>query len=282
VRRARARQRRRHALPERGLQARLEALASDPPSAVRTIAVQTDVGALLLHAGDQVMTPLIQRDGCWEADEGAWLRGALRRGGTAVDCGANVGYFSLLASEAVGPEGLVVAVEPEAANLALLRANLWRQGRDNVLVVPAAAAAGRGLLALRRSATNAGDHQVHHEARPGDALVPSLALDELLGSMRVDAVKIDTQGADHLVVAGLRRTLAANRHAPALIEFWLDAMVERGVRTGDVLAGYRALGRPLGLLGPGGVVTPATDADVMDAAERAQDHWVNLVLGSGA
>jgi FkbM family methyltransferase len=267
------------AMDERAREARLWALASDHPVAVDAVAAETDVGSLLLHAHDRVMTPLIRRDGHWEQDEGKWLRETLRRGDTFVDCGANVGYFSLLGSQVVGSEGSVVAVEPEAGNLRLLRGNLWLNGCDNVWVVPAAAADGRGMVALRRSATNWGDHQIHPEASADDVLVPCLPLDEVLDGLRVDAVKIDTQGADHLVVAGLQRTFAANPHAPALIELWLDALVERGVRAADVLTDYRALGRPLGLLGPGGKVTPADDAAILSAAEAAQDHWVNLVLG---
>jgi FkbM family methyltransferase len=267
------------AMDERALEARLWALASDQTAAAAAVAAETDVGSLLLHADDRVMTPLIQRDGHWEQDEGTWLRETLRRGDTFVDCGANVGYFSLLGSRAVGPEGSVVAVEPEAGNLRLLRGNLWLNGCDNVWVVPAAASDGRGMVALRRSATNWGDHQIHAEASGDDVLVPCLPLDEVLDGLRVDAVKIDTQGADHLVVAGLRRTFAANAHAPALIELWLDALIERGVRPADVLAGYRAFGRPLGLLAPGGTVTAAGDAEIIAAAEAAQDHWVNLVLG---
>jgi FkbM family methyltransferase len=267
-------------LAERVLDARVEALGNDPPAAAEVVGAETDVGTLLLHAHDRVMTPLIRQRGLWEPDEGAWLRSVLRPGGTVVDCGANIGYFSVLASKAVGDDGAVLAVEPEAANLRLLRANLWRNRCDNVCVLPAAASDARGLLALRRSATNAGDHQVHRDAGPDDLLVPCLALDDLLDGLHVNAIKVDTQGADHLVVAGLRRTLAANRHAPALIEFWMDAMAERGISAADVLAGYRSLGRPLGLLGAAGAVTPATDAEILTAAGSAQDHWVNLVLGT--
>jgi precorrin-6B methylase 2 len=36
----------------------------------------------------------------------------MKSGGTVVDVGANVGSFSRLAAEAVGPSGRVVAIEP--------------------------------------------------------------------------------------------------------------------------------------------------------------------------
>ena len=214
---------------------RLDVLAADPPPAAEVVAVRTDVGELLLHAGDEVMTPIIQATGRWEEDEVRWMRGLLRPGQTVVDCGANVGYFSVLAAAAVGSEGHVVAFEPERANLRLLRHNLWRNGADNVRVVPAAAADRRGAMALRWNASNRGDHQVHPDAGPSDVLV----------------------------------------------EFWLDSMEERGVSPADVLTGYRALGRPIGLLEAGGSVVPASDDDIMAAAMAMQPYrWVNIVLGA--
>lgn len=243
------------------------------------MSVETDVGALLLHAADEVMTPIIAATKTWEAAEGAWLRTVLAAGQTVVDVGANVGYFTVLAAKAVGPSGSVVAVEPERENLRLLRANVWRNGCDNVRIVAAAAAATRGLLALRRSPTNAGDHQVHDEAGADDALVAAVALDDILAGEPVDVVKIDTQGADHLVVRGLRRTLAARPGAVVMVEFWLDGMDERGIDAGEVLHGYRALGRPIAVLDDDGVAEPATDAAVLHAAEASPGRFLNLVLG---
>ena len=262
---------------------RLDALAADlsrdPPNAADVVTVETDVGPLLLHAGDEVMTPIIAATKTWEPSEAAWLRSVLREGQAVLDVGANVGYFTLLASNAVGPSGSVVAVEPDAANLRLLRANVWRNGCDNVRIVAAAAGSERGLLALRRSATNAGDHQVHPDARAGDVLVPALALDDVLDGVPVDVVKIDTQGFDHLVVAGLRRTLAACPRAQLMIEFWPDSMRERGTDPAAVVRDYRALGRPIGVLGDDGIANPAADDEILAAADASPLRFVNLVLG---
>src|SRR4051812_24187462 len=102
---------------------RLAALAGDPVVVAEAVFADTDVGTLGLHAHDRVMTPIISDTGRWEEDEGAWLRSVLAPGQVAIDCGANVGYFSLLMSGVVGPAGAVVAVEPERANLRLLRHN---------------------------------------------------------------------------------------------------------------------------------------------------------------
>jgi FkbM family methyltransferase len=275
-----------HALTERALReqeltARLWSLALDPPCLDDVVSAETDVGTLLLHADDEVITPMLRASGRWEPAESRWLRDRLRAGHTMVDVGANIGYFSALASRAVGPEGSVVAVEPEARNLRLLRHNLWRNGCDNVWVVPAAAVDRRGVQALRLSATNSGDHQVHPEARAGDVLVPSVALDDLLDGIPVDVVKIDTQGSDHLVVAGLERTLHASPRAVLLVEFWLDGMSDRALDPEAVLAGYRRTGRAVGLLRDDGTAGVASDDEILSAASDWEGRWVNLVLEPG-
>ncbi len=267
------------ALFEESLARRLDDIALGPPAAAETVSVETDVGPLLLHANDQVMTPAIRDTGHWEESEGVWLRGVIRPGHTVVDCGANVGYFTVLASKCVRPDGLVVAIEPDAANLKLLRANLWQNGCDNVWVVPAAAADRRALLALRRNAQNAGDHQVHDSPAEDDPLVPSVRLDDLFKDLQVDVAKVDCQGADHLVVAGFAETLARSPGARVLVEFWLDGMAERGVDPREVLAGYRRLGRPLFRLAEDGVATEASDDEIIASAAGWEGRWVNLVLG---
>lgn len=267
------------ALHDSGFAVRATALAIDPPLAAHTSEVESDVGPLLIHAHDQVISPQLRETGTWEPSEGAWLRSVIHPGDTVVDCGANVGYFSLLAARATGSSGNVLAVEPEAGNLRLLRANLWRNAADHVSVVPVAASDARGTVALRRNATNTGDHQSHAEAQPDDVLVPCLALDELLEGMAVDVIKIDTQGVDHLVVAGLRATLAANPGASLLVEFWLDGMTARSIAPSDVLRDYRALGRPIALLTEDAEVRDASDDEVLTTAAESPGRWVNLVIG---
>jgi hypothetical protein len=45
-----------------------------------TVTAETDVGVLLLHADDEVITPEILQTGRWEPDEAEWLRRTLHPG----------------------------------------------------------------------------------------------------------------------------------------------------------------------------------------------------------
>lgn len=259
-----------------GATARAESLAHARIGSRAVITATTDVGPLLLHAHDQVITPAVRRTGVWEPEEGAWLRAVVTPGATVVDCGANIGYFSVMAAQLAGASGRVVAIEPDAANLGLLRANLWLNRCDGVEVVPCAAGRGRGVATLCHSDHNTGDHQVHTSGAADGVLVPLVSLDELLAGARVDVIKIDVQGFDHEVMAGATAALAASPEAVVLVEFSVATMEERGVDPRAVLRDYRALGRPIGLVdGPDRV----SDDEIMESAARSPGHWANLVFG---
>src|SRR5262249_8726257 len=81
----------------------------------------------------------------------------LRPGMVFVDVGAHYGYYSLLASQAVGPAGAVLAVEPARRTFQILRRNVARL--DNVTAHQVAAQAATGTMDLhdfgpRQSALN--------------------------------------------------------------------------------------------------------------------------------
>lgn len=64
-----------------------------------------------------------------------FLERHLRPGDTFLDLGAHIGFYSLLASRLVGPEGRVLSVEPEPVSFEHLSGNLDRNRADNVLPV---------------------------------------------------------------------------------------------------------------------------------------------------
>src|SRR5436309_8281519 len=97
-------------------------------------------------------------------------------GGTVIDGGASVGDFTLKASKWVGNEGLVVAVEPNPDNLALLKRNLLKNQISNVVVVNKALSDCEGAIDFN------------------GRTVETVSLDRLsrdLGIHRIDSIKLD-------------------------------------------------------------------------------------------
>jgi|TARA_Y100000031_G_scaffold154210_1_gene201224 FkbM family methyltransferase len=184
-----------------------------------------------VHKEDDRVSKEILEHGVWEAFESAIVVKRLRSGAVFVDVGANIGYYTLLASSLVGAQGHVLAFEPERKNFDLLRDNSSRYGAANIRVVHAGLSdeEGDGLLYLCKD--NLGDHRMFDdEARPHQR-IKLIVGDGLLQREcdRVDFLKIDTQGAEANVVAGLQETIAVNRdHLDMIIEFWPYGLIQAG------------------------------------------------------
>ena len=142
-------------------------------------------------------------------------------------------------------------------------------------VLPVAAAATTGYLPLTLNGLNRGDHQVG-TSRPADVLVPSAALDELLDGLAIDVVKVDTQGFDHEVLAGMRELFA--RASPVVMcEFWVEGMDERGLDADKIADAYER-DFAMQLLDEEGARRAADAPGLLAAARTAPGGFVNVVL----
>ena len=112
--------------------------------------------------------------GCWlgsyEAEVQELLALTIGPGGAAYDVGANVGFFTLLASRLAGPTGRVYAFEPVPENLRCLRRHLALNDVRNVEVVEAAVCDAADWLSF----TEDGSHA--RAATDGTLRVRSVAL----------------------------------------------------------------------------------------------------------
>lgn len=179
------------------------------------------------------------------------IAAVLRPGMVAVDVGANVGYLTLLMASAVTPGGRVVALEPAPDNLALLTENVRRNRLDEVVrVLPVAAGAERGRrpLQLGRAGTlhtlyridGAGGAEIAVDVAPLDGLIEGA----------VDLVKIDVEGAEHAVLDGMARLLAAVPPPRLLVEWSPSALARAGSSPESLPRRLEAAGYRLSLLDP--------------------------------
>jgi tRNA G37 N-methylase Trm5 len=89
---------------------------------------------MLLDPYDLVPRVILQT-GSWEPDSWRVVAKHLHPGGTFVDVGAHIGYYSLEAAPLVGPGGRVIAVEPNPETVRRLRDNIGASGATNVVSV---------------------------------------------------------------------------------------------------------------------------------------------------
>ena len=134
----------------------------------------------------------------------------VRDGDVVYDIGANVGFYSLIASQRVGEDGQVVAFEPLPVNLQWLRRHLAINGLANVAVEDVAVWSTNG----KRRFLATDDRVTSHVSVRGQHTVRTVTLDALLADGRhrpPDHLKIDVEGAEHEVLLGAQATLAAWR-----------------------------------------------------------------------
>jgi FkbM family methyltransferase len=219
----------------------------------RVIEAPADVGTMWLERDADLLTPAVLQYGAWAPEIGALMRRLLKPGMTFVDVGANVGYFSVLGSKLVGPSGRVFCIEADPANVAILRANLWRNGCTNAKIFQVAAWSERTKLNLRSNPEGGAGSSVARDD-PEAATLDAYRVDDLIDG-RVDYMKVDCESTDHMVVIGTADLFRANPRMLATVEFNPDHTSHTGHTPREILDLYRRLGlrpyriNPRGFLG---------------------------------
>jgi FkbM family methyltransferase len=154
--------------------------------------------------------------GVWEPHITSWINSSLRPGDSFIDVGANIGYYSLLASRLVGAHGSVVAIEASPKTFVELHANLVLNEIHNVRAVNLAASECRGKLKLFRGHEhNTGLTTVlDHQGFELECEVTAAPLSEIVQPKEMKharIVKIDVEGAELSVVAGMGPIITAGR-----------------------------------------------------------------------
>jgi FkbM family methyltransferase len=137
------------------------------------------------------------------------LRRTVAPGDVVWDVGANVGAMALVAARLTGPEGRVVAVEPEPGCAAAIARNAALNDITWIDVVAAAAAAHSGeteIVVVRdrlwTRLASVGGHELGETVQR----VRAVALDDLEAPPPA-VVKIDVEGGELEVLAGMARLL---------------------------------------------------------------------------
>lgn len=201
---------------------------------------------IYVHLNDAFIGAKIAHDRHYEPHVSRVLADVLSPGMTFVDVGANAGYFSLLAAAAVGPEGRVIAFEPNPVNCDLLRQSIAANEFERIVdLQPFAVAEVGGSLDFTTSGIDSNGRILGPtESSAGGEwqTVEAVTLDDALaGRDRVDVIKIDVEGAEGRVWRGMEATV--RRHRPVLLFEFSPTLLRRisDVEPADFLTGVQAL-----------------------------------------
>lgn len=184
--------------------------------------------------------------GAYERKESALFGRWLKPGMTFLDVGANIGYFTLLASRRVLPKGRVIAIEP-APYVHDRLARVVAENRLNVEHHRMGLSDRDGSCTLYLPAGDGHNYSPTMAKHDGAGMieeVPVRRLDDCLDEWKVDKVdllKIDVEGHEGKVFAGASNALAAGRIKAILCEFndyWLRETGTTPQAVFDTLTGY--------------------------------------------
>jgi len=168
----------------------------------------------------------------------------LKNGQRFLDIGANVGYFSLLASKAVGTSGIVIAVEPSQRELEILLKNIRQNKAENIAVVSLATAQANMLASLNIEPEHTGLNKISEDST-ASLKQPALttALQQIVPPtlLPIHLAKIDTEGYELFSLLGIKELLEKKAILRIVIEISPEFLKEHGQRHEDIyelLEGY--------------------------------------------
>lgn len=191
--------------------------------------------------------------GTWEPRISRFFARTLSDGDSFVDVGANIGYYSLLAANAVGPSGRVFAVEASPSIFGKLKRNVAMNGFKNIELFNVAVSDKAGLLKIYLgpdanigSTTTIGplssDHHLEAEI-PASPLAAIIGEDRLLSAR---LIKIDVEGAEPQVIRGIAHLMHRFANETEwIIEISPEAICKSGESVDDLLAVFRSAGYKL-------------------------------------
>ena len=166
-----------------------------------TVIQMADGTRYFLNLGSANPMPL----GPSEDNETKFLRGIMKKGWTALDVGANFGWYAVHFSKFVGSSGRVHCFEPTPEAFGLLEKNLKLNGCKNVAVNRIAVGKANGSITLITPEDLGTAFSSEHAAYGKRTVVRVVKLDDYVKqdkARKIDMIKADVEGGEFNVLLG--------------------------------------------------------------------------------
>lgn len=197
-----------------------------------------------------------------------------------LDIGANIGYYTLIFAKLVGENGKVFAFEPDPTNFTLLIKNMEINNYKNAVLVQKAASDKTGKARLYLCDNNKGDHRIY-DSDDGRRSIPieSMRLDDYFEdyARKIDFIKIDTQGADELVIKGMPNLLRRFESLKIILEFWPLGVKKSGGNAKEFLQLLIGHGFKIYDLGSEKRTEPADIAELLKMYTCEKNNYTDLL-----
>jgi FkbM family methyltransferase len=162
----------------------------------------------------------------------------LNKNGHFIDIGANIGLYSIIASEYI-KNGIIYAIEPSKKTIEKLNSNIIINNINNIRIINLAIT-DKDFKQIELYNNNDGFEAFNNISKPLTSnysieMVDSESLDHLIKSREIDIneiqfIKIDVEGSEYDVLLGANKILQKGRHIIYMIEFNEDYRLENKCR----------------------------------------------------
>jgi FkbM family methyltransferase len=168
------------------------------------------------------------------------VKNEIKPNDVVIDCGAHIGYFTLLFAMLVGPTGKVFSFEPEPKNFELLKKNVEINNYNNVTTECKVVSDQNKKCTLYTFETSSGANRIYkpnNDLNPKPIEVDSISLDEYFKNSeflkKIKFIKIDVEGAEILILKSMKSIFKENDDIKLLLEFNPKFLSEIGSTLSD-------------------------------------------------
>lgn len=184
-----------------------------------------------VNTTDRQVSPWVIMGGHWEPDVERGLVGYAQPGMTVIDIGAHMGYFTVKLARKIGPQGRLLAFEPNPLMSVFVYDNIRLNDLMRSCTLHRVALGDEpGIGSLRHHANNMGGGSLIDQ-RDGDCVidVPVQRLDDMVpADWTVDLIKLDAEGYEQPVLRGAAAVLARSPDCALMLELRLESWERQG------------------------------------------------------
>lgn len=185
-----------------------------------------DLGGLRIEIRHELSTSRMMFYGVYEPHLTNWIARSIRPGDRVIEPGANVGFISAHLRNAVGEDGLVLALEPSRQCVSALESNNELKVMRNFRLLNAAISAtdGEAWFFETRRIHSHGYGCLEAVEKPLDAVrypVTTRSVDSLMdeyGIRKLRFLKLDVEGSELPALHGASRSLSEGRIDFVMVE----------------------------------------------------------------
>ena len=170
------------------------------------------------YPADQFLVHCCKVAGCPEPEVCDLMARVAKPGSFVIDGGANVGFFSVLLSKLVGPDGHVLSIEPGANNTYKLKENLKLNDCANVELVEQPLWDKPEIVSLHMCSDGSKNSLAPHKDTHGQASHMAVLLDDYeIEGRPPTLIKLDIEGVEEHALRGGELFLKGDDQCPYIV-----------------------------------------------------------------